>query len=432
MMRISKRDCKEQAMNIFDELKWRGLVFQVSDEDGVREYLSTPGRAMYCGFDPSAKSLHIGNMVPLLGLLRFKRAGHSPIFLAGGATGLIGDPSGKDQERQLKPSEEIEFNISCIRKQAEKLFEGDVNIVNNHDWFGKITALEFLRDYGKFFSVNRMMGKESVKNRFGRDDVGISYTEFSYQILQSLDFEYLANEHSCKLQIGGSDQWGNITAGCEFMRRKSGLEGYAMTFPLITTADGKKFGKSEKGAIYLDPELTSVYEFYQFWVRADDRDVVKLLNYFTFLPQEEIAELAKCVEDQPHLREAQKRLAEEMTSLVHGKDELDKVLKATDALFGKGDIREVDVRTLKAALDEAPSQEYDKTDGLPDLAQMLVDTGLCASKGQAKKDIKAGGVYVNNERVQDIDFTPGASDFLHGEALMLRKGKKNYGLICLK
>jgi tyrosyl-tRNA synthetase len=419
-------------VNILDELRWRGLVYQVSNEEKLREYLSVPGQRMYCGFDPSAKSLHIGNLVPLLSLLRFKKAGHEPIFLAGGGTGLIGDPSGKSEERRLIDSEMIERSLDGIRAQVRRIFEDEVTIVNNADWLCPLSTIEFLRDVGKHFTVNWMMAKESVKNRIDREDVGISFTEFSYMILQAYDFYRLSQLHGCMLQIGGSDQWGNITAGTELIRRKTGQEGFALTFPLLTTADGKKFGKSEKGAVYLDPEMTSPYEFYQYWIRIDDRDVIPCLKQFTFLNREEIEALEAILKQVPEQRVPQRRLAQEMTRLVHGEQELSKIETASEVLFGKGDIMVVDVTTLKTALSEAPSVRYPSLEQLPDLAQILVDLGLCQSKGQAKKEIKAGGVYLNNERILEVGYTPTPADLLHGEALLLRKGKKHYGLALLE
>jgi len=418
-------------LNFIDELKWRGLVYQVSDQDKVRDYCETPGRALYCGFDPTAPSLHIGNLVPLIALLRAQKCGHKPIVLMGGATGLIGDPSGKDKERELLSEERIGASIENIKAQVTNLFGGPVQVVNNHDWTKDVSAIELLRDIGKHFTVNWMMAKESVKARIGRDESGISYTEFSYMILQALDFHYLAREQGCLLQIGGSDQWGNITAGTELVRRKLGREAYALTFPLITTATGAKFGKSEKGAIYLDAEKTSPYEFYQYWVNTDDRDVIRFLKYFTLLDQEAIAALEQDLESAPHLRGAQKELARAMTEMVHGRDEVRKIIHASEVLFGKGDIREVDVGTLRAAMGSAPGTEYAR-DNLPSLADMLLDLGLVKSKGQAKRDIKAGAVSVNGEKIQDVNHTPTADDFLHDEILLLRKGKKNYGLIYMK
>ncbi len=415
-------------MNIIDELKWRGLIYQVSDENKVREYLSTPGRSLYCGFDPTASSLHIGHLVPLLALYRFQRAGHKPIALMGGGTALIGDPSGKDVERQLIAKETIDASIESIKAQVSRIFGGDVRFVNNYDWIGCTTAIELLRDVGKYFTVNWMMQKESVKNRISRDEVGISYTEFSYMVLQAYDFAVLAERKECMLQIGGSDQWGNITAGTELIRKKLSKEAFALTFPLITTADGKKFGKSEKGAIFLDPKLTPVYDFYQYFVRTDDRDVIRFLRYFTFVPREEIEALEVALAERPEQRVPQRRLAAEMTRLVHGEAELRKVEAATSALFGTGDLREVDPDMLRTVFNEAPSVSYPSLEVLPDLPQILVDLGLSKSKGQARKDLEQGGVYVNNARIEPT-WKPTAEDLLHGRALLVRKGKKNYGLV---
>lgn len=415
-------------MNIIDELKWRGLIYQVSDEGKVREYLSTPGRSLYCGFDPTASSLHIGHLVPLLALYRFQRAGHKPIALMGGGTALIGDPSGKDVERQLIAKETIDVSIESIKTQVSRIFGGEVRFVNNYDWIGRTTAIELLRDVGKYFTVNWMMQKESVKNRISRDEVGISYTEFSYMVLQAYDFSVLAEQKGCMLQIGGSDQWGNITAGTELIRKKLSREAFALTFPLITTADGKKFGKSEKGAIFLDPTLTPVYDFYQYFVRTDDRDVIRFLRYFTFVSREEIEALEVTLAERPEQRVPQRRLAAEMTRLVHGEAELDKVEAATAALFGTGDLRQVDPAMLRTVFNEAPSVSYSGLEALPDLPQILVDLGLSKSKGQARKDLEQGGVYVNNARV-DPAWKPAAGDLLHGQALLVRKGKKNYGLV---
>lgn len=422
-------------MDIYDELKWRGLVHQVSDEDKVREYLSTPGRSLYCGFDPTADSLHIGNLVPLLCLVRMKRAGHNPLFLLGGATGRVGDPSGKDKERDFLSIDKIEAQAANIKAQIEDFCERNTGskaeVVNNYDWTKNISFLDMLRDVGKHFTVNWMLAKESVKGRFGREDVGISYTEFSYMLLQSYDFYHLFEEKGCQLQIGGGDQWGNITAGCELIRRKASGEGYALTFPLITTASGKKFGKSEKGAIFLNPEMTSPYAFYQFWINTDDRDVINFLKFFTFLTQEEIAELEKNHEEAPHMRIPHKRLAEETTIMIHGKKELEKVQAATVALFGGGDVKSVDSATLREAMEAAPGVEY-ASDAIPDLPQILIDLGLSKSKGQARKDITAGGLYINNERISDSEYVPAEDDFIGGDVLLIRKGKKNYGLVTRK
>ena len=423
-------------MNIFDELSWRGLVHQASDEAGLREHLDTPGRVLYCGFDPTADSLHIGNLVPLLALARFAKAGHKPLFLLGGATGLIGDPSGKDKERQLKTADTVAASAEKIKAQALAFFarlglEGAITPVNNLDWTRPMSVIEFLRDIGKHFTINYMMAKDSVKSRIGREETGISYTEFSYMILQSMDFAHLNGALGCTLQIGGGDQFGNITAGLELIRRKSGNTAYALTFPLITTATGAKFGKSEKGAIFLNPELTSPYAFYQYWINADDRDVCNYLRYFTFLPQEEIDALAVETAERPHLRAAQKRLARETTAMIHGDEELAKVEAVTEALFGGGDLHAVDPKTLKAALEAAPGINFATPAEVPPLPKLLADIGLCPSNSQARKDIKAGGIYLNNERVPSEDRALTPADFLGGDLLILRKGKKNYGVVTL-
>jgi tyrosyl-tRNA synthetase len=426
-------------MNVFDELSWRGLVNQVSDADGLRKYLDAPGQTMYCGFDPTAESLHIGNLVPLLSLVRMHRAGHRPLFLLGGATGLIGDPSGKDKERELSDMTAVHARADRIKAQIEAFVERNTGakptVVNNYDWVKDMSAIELLRDVGKYFTVNWMLAKDSVKARIERDEVGISYTEFSYMILQGYDFYHLCREYGCRLQIGGGDQWGNITAGCEFIRKKGAGEAYALTFPLITTASGKKFGKSEKGAIFMSSRLTSPYAFYQFWINTDDADVARFLKYYTFLSQEEIAALAAEVERAPQERAAQKALAAATTIMVHGEDELKKVLAATEALFGKGDLKALDHGTLAAALESAPTRDY-PFDALPDLPQILVDLGLCPSKGQARKDIQAGAISINGDRVAEArplaenDFL-GEVNATFGAFAVLRKGKKNYGLVRL-
>ena len=423
-------------MNIVDELSWRGLVHQASDEAGLRDHFATPGRVLYCGFDPTADSLHIGNLVPLLSLARFARAGHNPLFLLGGATGLIGDPSGKDKERQLRTADAVAASAEKIKAQAMAFFERQgvadrVTPVNNLDWTSQISLIEFLRDTGKHFTINYMMAKDSVKSRIGREETGISYTEFSYMILQSLDYEHLNRTRNCTLQIGGGDQFGNITAGLELIRRKSGAQAYALTFPLITTASGAKFGKSEKGAIFLNPELTSPYAFYQYWINADDRDVVNYLRYFTYLDRETVEALAADTVANPHLRAAQKRLARETTVMIHGEAELAKVEAVTEALFGGGDLRAVDPATLRAALEAAPGRNYPALGDVPPLPRLLADLGLCPSNSQARKDIKAGGVYLNNVRVESEDRPLTADDCIGGNILLLRKGKKNYGVVTL-
>lgn len=420
-------------MNIFDELSWRGLINQTSDNHGLREHLKTSGRVLYCGFDPTADSLHIGNLVPLLALMRFARAGHKPLALLGGATGLIGDPSGKDKERTLVSKDHVDAKALRIKAQISKLFTDNaaaVDVVNNYDWIKNLSAIELLRDVGKHFTVNYMLAKDSVKGRIDREESGISYTEFSYMILQAYDFYHLRTAQECSLQIGGGDQFGNITAGLELIRRKDAGAAFAMTFPLITTASGAKFGKSEKGAIFLDPAMTSPYAFYQYWINAEDADVANYLRYFTFLSQEEIEALDVAVIERPHLREAQRALAQAMTVMVHGAVETERVIKASEYLFGKCGLDEVDLATLKAALESAPGKAYPGRDLLPDIVTLLVELGLCPSKGQARKDLAAGAVSVNNRKVADGYAYP-AEDFVAGELLLLRKGKKSYGVVTL-
>lgn len=422
-------------MNIYEELKWRDLIFQESDPEALREMLSKPGQTLYCGIDPTAASLHIGSLLPLLTLKRYQLAGHKPIALLGGATGLIGDPSGKTAERSLNTKEIVDEYVEGIRAQIERILEpggsNAVRVLNNYDWIGPITALEFLRDVGKHFSVNAMIAKESVSARLEREEVGISYTEFSYMLLQSYDFYYLFKEYDCKLQVGGADQWGNMTAGIDLVRRKLSEQAYCMTWPLITTASGTKFGKTEAGTIWLDPERTSPYAFYQFFVNADDRDVVKYLKWFTFLSHEEIEALAQKVETEPERREAQRKLAYEVTSIVHGQAAADNVVAASQALFGDRDLADTDLKTLLSAVEAAPTSTYGSVEDVPNVMNLVVDSGLIASKSEARRQIASGGVYVNNVRISDIDFKPTASDFVHGTLLLLRRGKKNYAVVRL-
>jgi tyrosyl-tRNA synthetase len=426
-------------MNIYDDLSWRGLINQTSDDAALRAHLDTPGRSMYCGFDPTSSSLHIGNLVPLLALFRMQRAGHTPVVLLGGATGLIGDPSGKDKERVLLTQEEVAASAEKIRQQVMPLFRLDgeaacsVRVVNNYDWIRKLSCIELLRDVGKHFTVNYMLAKDSVKGRINREESGISYTEFSYMILQAYDFYHLAKEDGVSLQIGGGDQFGNITAGLELIRRKlPGKECFALTFPLITTASGAKFGKSEKGAIWLDPERTSPYAFYQYWVNADDRDVINYLKYFTFMGEMEIVALERELAESPHLRAAQKTLAYKVTEMIHGASEADNVVRVSEALFGKAELASVSVPTLLAAIEGAPGKSYAALAEIPALPDLLVDLGLAPSKSQAKKEIKAGGVYINNERIAAEDFKPAPGHLIGGKVLLVRRGKKNYAAVFVK
>jgi len=391
---------------------------------------------LYCGFDPTADSLHAGNLVPLIALRRFQLAGHRPIAVAGGATGSIGDPSGKTQERQLLSKEAIAYNISRVKQQLMKLldFESKTNpaiLVDNAEWIAPITYLDFLRDIGKLFSVNMMVAKESVKARMEDREGGISYTEFSYMLLQAYDFYYLCKTYDCELQIGGSDQWGNITAGIDLCRKKLNRTVYGLTLPLITNADGTKFGKTVAGAVWLDPQKTSVYKFYQFWIRTDDRDVIRYLKYFTFYTQEEIAELEKLHNANPGARDAHKALARAVTELIHGKTATEEAIKASEVLFG-GDIKGITESTFAEIAGEVPNVEIPKEkldgQGIP-LVDALVLSKLSSSKGMARKDIEGGGIYINNVRETNINRTLTMADSIFGKFILLRKGKKNYVII---
>lgn len=423
-------------MSLYADLKWRNLIFQDSDAEELPKMLAEPGQTLYAGFDPTGPSLHIGHLLPLLALKRFQLAGHRPIALVGGATGLIGDPSGKTVERVLNTKETVDGYVEGIREQIGRILDvsgsNGVMVLNNYDWFAPISAIEFLRDIGKHFSVNAMIAKESIQSRLSREDVGISYTEFSYMLLQAYDFYHLHKTHGCNLQIGGADQWGNMTAGIELIRRKLSEQAYCMTVPLITTASGAKFGKTESGAVWLDPERTSPYAFYQYFVNTDDRDVLKFLKYFTLLEHEEIDDLENKLQTQPEKREAHRRLAYEVTALVHGRSEVDKVVAASQALFGEKELAEVDLKTLLSAVEAAPTVAYDSVEAVPNIMQLVVDSGLIASKSEARRQIPAGGVYINNNRIDNIDYQPAQADFIHGTLMLLRRGKKNYAVVRLK
>ena len=425
-------------MSIIDELKWRGLVADCTDAAELEKKITAP-ITVYCGFDPTADSLHVGNLVPLLALRRFQLLGHHPIALAGGATGCIGDPSGKSAERQLLTKEILDGNIAKVRAQLAKLldFESKQNparLVDNASWTAGITFLDFLRDIGKHFTVNQMVAKESVRARMEDREVGISYTEFSYMLLQAFDFYHLAKEAGCELQIGGSDQWGNITAGIELTRKKISKQVYGLTLPLITNADGSKFGKSVSGAIWLDPKKTSVYKFYQFWINTDDRDVVRYLKYFTFLSQAEIEALEKAHTENPGGRVAHRALAKATTDLIHGAGATTEAIRASEILFG-GELKDVSESTFNEIVGEAPTKELELVKlegaGVP-LAELLVHSGLCPSKGQARKDIEGGGVNINNVREASVTRAVTTADLLFGKHILLRKGKKNYVVVTAK
>jgi tyrosyl-tRNA synthetase len=416
-------------MDLLQELEWRGLINQVTDEEGLRQLLNEEKVTLYCGFDPTADSLHIGSLLPILTLRRFQLAGHRPIALVGGATGLIGDPSGKKSERTLNPKETVQQWSNRIKEQLSRFldFEAQDNpakIANNYDWIGSLDVITFLRDVGKNFGLNYMLAKESVQSRI---ETGISFTEFSYMILQAFDFLKLYQTENCRLQIGGSDQWGNITAGLELIRKTEGeAKAFGLTIPLVTKADGTKFGKTESGTIWLDKEKTSPYEFYQFWINTDDRDVIKYLKYFTFLSKEEIEELEKQLQEAPEQRAAQKALAEEMTKLVHGEDALKQAIRISEALFS-GSVSELTAEEIEQGFKDVPSFEYEGEE-VP-LVELLVMAKIVPSKRQAREDITNGAIYVNGERVQDINAVITKENRIEGRFTIIRRGKKKYYLI---
>jgi len=425
-------------VSILEELKWRGLVADCTDAAELEKKLAAP-ITLYCVFDPTADSLHVGNLVPLLALRRFQLLGHHPIAVAGGATGSIGDTSGKTQERQLLTKEILDRNIASVKVQLAKLldFETKQNparLVDNASWTKDISYLDFLREIGKHFSVNQMVAKESVRARMEDRETGISYTEFSYMLLQAFDFMVLCRDQNCELQIGGSDQWGNITAGIDLCRKKLGKQVFGLTLPLITNADGTKFGKTEAGAVWLDPKRTSVYRFYQFWINTDDRDVIRYLKYFTALPHEEIESLEKKHLTNPNARDPHYKLALEVTNMIHGDDATQAVIRASDILFGD-ELEGIPEWIFNEILGEVPTKEIEKAKldgaGLP-LIELLVHAGLCPSKGQARKDIEGGGVNINNVREASAARAVTSNDLLFGKHLLLRKGKKNYVVLTAK
>jgi tyrosyl-tRNA synthetase len=423
-------------MNILDELQWRGLLADCTDATELTKRVSPGPITLYCGFDPTADSLHVGNLVPLLALRRFQLLGHHPIPLAGGATGSIGDPSGKTQERQLLTHEILSANIAKVKEQLRKLLDFDTRtnpakLMDNASWTTPVSFLEFLRDIGKHFSVNQMVAKESVRARMEDREAGISYTEFSYMLLQAFDFYVLCRDQNCELQIGGSDQWGNITAGIDLVRKKLSRPAFGLTMPLITNADGTKFGKTVAGAIWLDPARTSVYRFYQYWIRTDDRDVIRYLKYFTFLNQAEIVALERQHTENPGARVAHKALAKAVTDLVHSPAATQEAVRASEILFG-GELDGVSETTFKDIVGEVPTKDIPK-DGLAGtgkpLVELLVESGLCPSKGQARKDVEGGGVYLNNRREENFQRSVSAADLLFGKHFLLRKGKRNYVVV---
>lgn len=421
---------------LIEDLQWRGLLADCTDLEALNARLNAGPITLYCGFDPTGDSLHVGNLVGQLTLRRFQRAGHHPIALAGGATGMIGDPSGKSAERNLLTREQLAHNVECIKVQLRMLLDFDAaanpaRLVDNADWTAPLSFLEFLRDVGKYFPLSAMLAKDSVRSRM-EGEAGISYTEFSYQLLQAYDFYHLRKTADCELQIGGSDQWGNITAGTDFTRRKLGVAVWGWTFPLITKADGSKFGKTESGAVWLDPTRTSAYQFYQFFLNTEDAKVIEYVKKFTFLTRPEIEALAEQNISDPGARAAQKALAAEVTALVHGNAALDSALRASRILFG-AEIGDTDLATFCDVVGEIPTFDIaaDALIGAP-LSELLVRTALCPSKGQARKDIDGGGIYLNNIRINESDRAVGVGDLLFDRYVLLRKGKKSYAALRLR
>ena len=411
---------------LLDDLEWRGLIAHSTDLDALREALSQGSVRFYVGFDPTAPSLHMGNLVQILTARRLQEAGHTPYALVGGATGMIGDPRDSG-ERTLNTLDTVKDWVERVRRQIEPFlsFEGEnaATMVNNYDWTASLSTIDFLRDIGKHFPVNRMLARDVVKSRL---EAGISYTEFSYVLLQSMDFLNLYRDHGVTLQFGGSDQWGNLTGGVELIRRADGGKAHAFATPLVTKSDGTKYGKTEGGALWLDPEMMSAYAFYQFWLNVEDEKVGELLRIFSFLSRAEIEELEAQHAEKPFLRAGQRALAEQVTTLVHGAEETAQAIAAAGALFGGGDLSGLSPATLGAALREAGSTTVDGDEPLPSVVDLLVDTGLAKSKGEARRTVSEGGAYLNNVRVEDPDQVPGPDDLIGGRWLVLRRGKKNF------
>ncbi|AYY67103.1 tyrosine--tRNA ligase [Staphylococcus hominis subsp. hominis] len=416
---------------LLEELQWRGLIYQQTDEQGIEDLLNKEQVTLYCGADPTADSLHIGHLLPFMTLRRFQEHGHRPIVLIGGGTGMIGDPSGKSEERVLQTEDQVAKNVEGLSAQMHKLFEFGTDkgavLVNNRDWLSQISLISFLRDYGKHVGVNYMLGKDSIQSRL---ENGISYTEFTYTILQAIDFGHLNRELNCKIQVGGSDQWGNITSGIELMRRMYGqTEAYGLTIPLVTKSDGKKFGKSESGAVWLDAEKTTPYEFYQFWINQSDEDVIKFLKYFTFLSKEDINRLEQSRDEAPHLREAQRALAENVTEFIHGKEALDDAIRISEALF-KGDLKSLSIKDIKAGFKEVPQVEVSKA--TTNIIDVLIESGIASSKRQAREDVNNGAIYINGEREQSVDYNLTDEDKFDNEFTIIRRGKKKYFMVNYK
>lgn len=421
-------------MNILEELKWRGAINQQTNEEGLEELVKKKKIALYCGIDPTGGSMHVGHLIPFMILKRFQLQGHQPVVLIGGGTGSIGDPSGRNSERTLQSMDKIQENADKLSNQMRHLFQAGeadsgIRLTNNNDWLSDMKFLDFLRDYGKEFNINTMLAKDIVSSRL---DTGISFTEFSYQIIQSIDFLHLFREENVQLQVGGSDQWGNITAGLDLIRRKEGAEAeaYGLTIPLLLKSDGTKFGKSAGEAIWLDPEKTTPYEFYQFWFNQDDQDVDEYLKYFTFLSKEEIEDLAELTKKEPHKRAAQKALAKEMTRFVHGQDALDEALTISQALFS-GEVQNLTADQIAMSFKDVPSVEINA--GEWDLVEFLVDvTAIESSRRQARESIKNGAIYVKGEKIQDINYLVDSKDSYDDRFILVRRGKRRYFMVHLK
>ena len=418
-------------MNIIDDLMWRGAINQMTDEEGLRQLTQEKAVSLYCGVDPTGDSMHIGHLIPFMILRRFQLAGHRPVIVIGGATGSIGDPSGRTSERVLQTKEQVQHNVEKLTAQMKSLFltsqedQEAVRLVNNYDWTKDLSLLDFLRDYGKHFNLNTMLAKDVVASRL---EVGISFTEFSYQILQSIDFLQLFRKEDVQVQIGGADQWGNITAGLELIRKVEGAEAraYGLTIPLMLKSDGTKFGKSAGGAVWLDPEKTTPYEFYQFWFNTADNDTISAIKKFTFLEKEEIEKLEESLAKEPHLRLAQKALAEELVKIVHGEAALESALNITKALFS-GNIKELTLDELKVAVKGMPKAQLPKDD--INIVDFLVESGVVTSKRQAREDVNNGAISINGDKVTDLAFTIDNSSRLEDSFTVVRRGKKNYKLV---
>jgi len=416
-----------------DDLRWRGLIAQTTDEKALSAALAKP-ITCYIGFDPTAPSIHVGNLVVLLVLRRFQLAGHHPIALVGGATGLVGDPSGRNEERTLNSNDIVKQWVDRIAVQVSSVLdfnaaENPARVVNNLDWTQPLSAIEFLRDVGKHFSVNQMLSKDSVANRL---EAGISYTEFSYQVLQAFDYLELYKRNNCTLQLGGSDQWGNIVAGLDLIRRVEGGSAHALTIPLLTKSDGTKFGKTAGGSIWLDPEMTSPYAFFQYWLNADDNDVINFLKVFSFKSRAEIEEIEKEHKENPGARNAHRALARELTSMIHGSDTAVRVEEAARALFGQGDLSALDEKTLGSALSELPTVVVSSHEEIPTWVDLLASAGVVDSKSAARRIVKEGGAYLNNEKIAGEDFRLEKSHFLCGKYAVLRKGKRDLAAVVLQ